>query len=878
MEGVKAKAWRWLQNILIVTVVVAANVALWAVINRPNLPPGWDGRINGVSFQPYQLDQNPQANRHPTPEQIAADLAVLADKVKQIRTYAATEGLERVAELAEPFDLRVMAGAWIDANPARNEREIENVIAMARDHSNVARIIIGNEAILRADVTVDQLTDYIRRVRSEVKVPVSTAEPWHVWLEHPELGREVDFIAIHILPYWEGLPIKEAIDYALARYQQVKDAFPTKPVVITEVGWPSEGRQRRAAEPTRTAQAEFLRGFMTIADQRGFDYFIMEAFDQPWKREIEGSVGPYWGIFDAERNLKFPLTGPVVGMERWPMLASIASALALLPILFFMRRWRNLRFAGRLFYAGLIQGCATLLVYVGHNGLSQYMTTGTALMWSMLLPLLVLLIILLLAEGLEFAEVVWARRMERRFLPYPKDTRSDWRKVSIHLPIHNEPPEIVMRTLDALARLDYPNFEVLVIDNNTKDETVWRPVEEHCRQLGPRFRFFHVMPLKGFKAGALNFALRHTAADAEFVAVIDSDYLVEPDWLNAVVPYFDRPEVGFVQAPQDHYDWRDNLFKEMANWEYAGFFNIGMVQRNERDAIIQHGTMTIVRRSAIDKVGEWAEWCICEDSEMGLRLLVGGYQSVYLDRRYGYGVTPDTFAAYRTQRFRWAYGAMQILKRHWRELLPGKNRGLSPMQRYHFVTGWMPWVADAVGLVFAWAAVLWTVGVLALPRYFDFPLTLFLMPALGVFIAKVVQFLWLYKIRVPCTLRQRLGAGLAGLSLTYTIGKATLFGIFTKKLPFIRTPKAEKGPALLKALVMAREEATLCLLLWLSSFSIWLLYTVDDPEARIWVGVMMAQSLPYLAAPIMALINAWSMAKNERKETPEKPLIAQKAA
>ncbi len=164
--------------------------------------------------------------------------------------------------------------------------------------------------------------------------------------------------------------------------------------------------------------------------------------------------------------------------------------------------------------------------------------------------------------------------------------RSGAARVSIHVPCYNEPAAMVMATLDALARIDYENYEVIVLDNNTPDPDVWRPVEAHCATLGPRFKFFHLDNVKGFKAGALNEALDRTDKDAVYVAVIDSDYQVEPFWLKRALPYFATPEVAVVQGPQDYRDGQDSLFKSMCFEEYRGFFHIGMVERNEHDAII----------------------------------------------------------------------------------------------------------------------------------------------------------------------------------------------------------------------------------------------------------------------------------------------------
>ena len=229
-------------------------------------------------------------------------------------------------------------------------------------------------------------------------------------------------------------------------------------------------------------------------------------------------------------------------------------------------------------------------------------------------------------------------------------------------------------------------------------------MEEHCARLGPRFRFFHEDRLAGFKAGALNYALARTAPEAEVVAVIDSDYMVTPNWLRDLVPQFTKPSVAIVQAPQDYRDDRDNLFKAMCYAEYRGFFYIGMVTRNERNAIIQHGTMTMVRKSVLDEVGGWAEWCITEDAELGLRIFEKGYEAIYISSSYGRGVMPDTFIDFKKQRFRWAYGAMQIMRHHARSLLRRGQSRLTYGQRYHFLAGWLPWIADSINLLFTLAA------------------------------------------------------------------------------------------------------------------------------------------------------------------------------
>jgi cellulose synthase/poly-beta-1,6-N-acetylglucosamine synthase-like glycosyltransferase len=409
-----------------------------------------------------------------------------------------------------------------------------------------------------------------------------------------------------------------------------------------------------------------------------------------------------------------------------------------------------------------------------------------------------------------------------------------------------------MQTLDALARLDYPNYEVLVIDNNTKDEAVWKPLEIYCAKLGARFRFFHLPKWPGFKAGALNFALTQMAADAKFIGVIDSDYIVTPNWLKAAVPYFENPKVAFVQAPQDYRDGHESLFKHMCYWEYAGFFHIGMVQRNERNAIIQHGTMTIIRKSAMDHVGNWAEWCICEDAELGLRLFESGYEAVYMNHSLGQGLMPDNFSAYKTQRFRWAYGAVQILKRHWRSLAEGEQ--LTRGQRYHFISGWLPWFADAAHIVFATAAIFWSI--LLMFKLVEFPPAVFLVPTLSVFVFKVVAGFWLYHARVKCGWRDRFSAAIAGMALSHAVARAVWQGMFTSGKPFFRTPKHADKAAVLQAFLMAREEIGLLIVLLSCAISVLIKFTSQNQNAVLWAGMLTVQTLPYWAALYMAVINA----------------------
>jgi exo-beta-1,3-glucanase (GH17 family)/cellulose synthase/poly-beta-1,6-N-acetylglucosamine synthase-like glycosyltransferase len=843
-------------SMVALALLVAANLMIWAFMNQPDKIQSWSGSMMGVTFNPMREHHNPEKSLFPTVEEINEDLSLLEGKVHAVRTYSVLNGLDRVPELAAQHNLNVAVGAWIGSDLEANQKEIDTLIGISRtDNKNIVRTLVGNESIMRQEVTVDELIGYLRQVRQHTWRPVSTSETWDIWLANPELADEVDFIATHILPYWEGIPAEQALDYVFERYYALRAAFPNKPIIITEVGWPSDGQPIRQSEANTANQARFLRNFLNRARKEKIIYYVIEAFDQPWKQSIEGSSGAYWGLFTSDRQAKFSMQDDVFELPDWKDWASVAAILSMVLMTVFLFTRVQMKLSGKIFFGIIANLSASTVAWTASIGASQYQTNMSMMLWVILLAMQAMAILVLLVETLEISEVLWNRKGKRNFkaLSAPKDFT--YPKVSLHLPIHNEPPEMVKKTLSALAKLDYPNFEVLVIDNNTKESSVWQPVENECRRLGEKFRFFHLENWPGFKAGAINYALKQTVKDAEIIAVIDSDYIVDPHWLKALVPYFEKPDVGFVQAPQDYRDWQENGFKAFCHWEYAGFFQIGMVQRNESNAIIQHGTMTLVRKSALESVGNWGEWCICEDSELGLRLYRAGHDSVYVKDSFGQGVTPDTLSGYMTQRHRWVYGAMQILKRHWRALLPGKQSDLTAAQRYYFVAGWLPWFSDALALLFTFASLFLTAQLVIDPVHSELPINAFILPTIGLFGFKVFRTLWLYHARVNCTLAQTLGATIAGLALTHTVAKAIWQGLFTSGRPFLRTPKFEKQRPFLAGLVTIRDELFLLIMLWSAAAYMMSLEQFDNLSGHLWTTVLLVQSIPYTASLFLLLVN-----------------------
>ena len=467
-------------TLLALAAAALVTLGVWNAGNQKHAVPDYIGEVGGLAFSPYHRGETPEAHQIPSEAEIRADLQIASNMTSRIRTYTVAGGMADIPALAADTPLKVTLGAWLDRKTGADDTEIARLIETANANQDVDRVMVGNEVLLRDDLSVNQLIGYIRQVKAGVHVPVSTAEPWHVWMKHPELAASVDYITIHLLPYWEGLPIDDSLRYIMDRLDQVKRAYPNKHVVIGEVGWPSNGVAIGGARASRVNQAIFLRKFFQIAQQRGLDYFVMEAFDQPWKTSFEGRAAGYWGMLDLDRHAKWSMTGSVVETPNWPLWAgcSIAGA-ALLASLLLSRR-PDIRLPGKLLVAGLAQAFGAVFAMVLLAMAGKYLSHFAEIVWGSLAAGQALLLFLLMADSFELAETIFGCVRRRQPLIATAPAGASLPKVSIHLPICNEPPHMVRQTLDALSRLDYPDFEVLVVDNNTTDPALWEPVAEHC--------------------------------------------------------------------------------------------------------------------------------------------------------------------------------------------------------------------------------------------------------------------------------------------------------------------------------------------------------------------------------------------------------------
>ena len=298
---------------------------LWRASPVP-MPDAPGGRFACVSYAPFRGEQTPFDPTLVIPRaQIEEDLTHLKTESDCVRIYAVNQGLDQVLPIAEKLGMKVLMGLWIGRTAQDNEVQVARGIELAKAHPGTIKgIIVGNEVLLRQEQPASVLETLLKRVKAESGLPVTYADVWEFWLRHPELADDVDFVTIHILPYWEDDPVPAAdgvlhIDTIL---RMVEAEMPGKTIYIGETGYPSAGKQRERALPGLVEQASFIRGFLAYAHERGLDYNVIEAFDQPWKRALEGTVGGYWGVFSENRTSKVPLTGPVARMGApWPWLA-----------------------------------------------------------------------------------------------------------------------------------------------------------------------------------------------------------------------------------------------------------------------------------------------------------------------------------------------------------------------------------------------------------------------------------------------------------------------------------------------------------------------------------------------------------------------------
>ncbi|RYZ42678.1 MAG: glycosyltransferase [Myxococcaceae bacterium] len=468
------------------------------------------------------------------------------------------------------------------------------------------------------------------------------------------------------------------------------------------------------------------------------------------------------------------------------------------------------------------------------------------------------LLCLQLVHGLLMETADLQPLMRRRYLrptqPLSPRREPPFPKVTLHVPCHAEPPDVVQATLDAIARLDYPNFDVIVVDNNTQDPALWRPVEAHCVKLGARFRFIHVESLPGAKGGALNLALRHTPPDTEVVALLDADFLCEPDFLSRLVGFLDDPAIDYVQTPHDYRGWKGRRFQQALYWEERQGNLLNLPGLSEWNFTLLIGTTCLIRRSALDAVGGWSETCLTEDAELSLRLNARGGQGLFVSGTFARGLLPETFREFQKQRFRWTVGPIQQLKMHWRGLLLGMYPRMPPVMKWAIFFHAIAVVAEVVRDAL-WGFSLLGILLLAFDRQsIPLPRGLLFLMGLGVFNSWMVFGLRRRMLR--CSARHLLAAAVASASLTHLQRQAVRAALFSRKpLPWLRTDKFQASRLGWKAaLASTRSELSWGLLMLGLAGVLLRLSDLSRPDLFLLSAMGMGwEALRLFCAPYLAL-------------------------
>jgi exo-beta-1,3-glucanase (GH17 family) len=333
--------------LLLISLGLIASVWWWLAtpITLPRAPIDPNAKLQCVSYAPFRDTQTPLVpGTHIPAEQIAQDLADLAKVTDCVRTYSIENGLDQVPGEAAKVGLKVIQGIWLGSDRLKNLAQITTAVNLTKQFPGViTALVVGNEVLLRGEMTTSDLAANIRSVKAQVSVPVTYADVWEFWLKNREIYDAVDFITIHILPYWEDMPIraKFAASHVDSIRKRMAVAFPGKEILIGETGWPSAGRMREGALPSRTNQARIVSEILDLAKKEGFRVNLIEAYDQPWKRQLEGTVGGYWGLFDAvKRVVKYPPGVDISNFPRWKLLMGGGMGLS---ILTFLVAWLTLR-------------------------------------------------------------------------------------------------------------------------------------------------------------------------------------------------------------------------------------------------------------------------------------------------------------------------------------------------------------------------------------------------------------------------------------------------------------------------------------------------------------------------------------------------------
>ena len=585
--------------------------------------------------------------------------------------------------------------------------------------------------------------------------------------------------------------------------------------------------------------------------------------EQPSRRLARFALALLWSaILIAAVGVLLALIGVTTGNIEASVIGLALATLVWLPM---SRRWNaraHVCWATTTYVFAVYLAFMVWWTFASHLGIAG--TVGGLLLWALEVVAAFLGCAYLWELCDTLGRASWLRRVGTRELAQVPD--GPYPAVCLQVPCYNEPPDMVIETLESLRSLDYPSYEIQVIDDNTDDESLWRPVEAWCKE--HEVKFVHLSDWPGYKSGALNYALQHMVEDScELIGVVDSDYQINRDFLRQCAPLFADEQVGFIQAPQDYRGWHDAAYYRRLYYSYRYFFAVSQPSRNERDGAIFAGTMGLIRRRALEAVGGWDEWCITEDAELSLRILRRGWSGLHVDQSFGKGIMPLTFEALKGQRFRWCFGGIQILRRHWRSMLPGapsKDNRMDLGQRWAYLSGAVQWYGDLLALLFYLCLLVGAANIIFGAGLVFRKLTGFLLAAIPLLVViGLLRAVALLRRGTGASWRDAFGAFMIWQSTMITTTSASLQGLFAKEAAFLRTPKTADEPRFSDAIKANWAE---CLLGTLGLVAIVAAAATTSPTGLLVAALLLWPVASFLAAPYNSLSAQRAALPDELKE------------
>jgi exo-beta-1,3-glucanase (GH17 family)/cellulose synthase/poly-beta-1,6-N-acetylglucosamine synthase-like glycosyltransferase len=630
-------------------------------------------------------------------------------KVKQVsncvRVYSVSSGLEFVPEIAQSLNMDVIVGVWLSQNKQKNEIEINNLISILKNQSNIKMIVVGNETLLMNQLSAEELISYIKLVRQKVdalpglkKIPITTTETMIEWVTHPELADHVDFVGLHSLAFWQGVASSTPYDAMSEMY--LLESYVGKPVVLLEVGWPTNGPNINDAKTGILEQSEYLNFIHSVLSKEGIFYNVIEGLDVSDKaRTGEGLIGMHWGILDGQGEFKQIFSFKF-------LILFISLYLFLISIVFFYTRailFNKKYFSLSTIFSIVSMATITACTVVVFHQLYVYSFIFYQLVF-------VLLVIYGFFEiSIKFLQWIYSRDLKKDLISNIEnrgslqELKARFGKVAILIAAKDESRFQSIETIKSCLNQTYNDMEVVYFDNNSKDRSNFDYVSNYFKNIDKsKLKLICESKVDGFKAGALNLALKKISPESKYVAVLDSDYVAYDTWIEMSLRYV-KPDTGFVQFPQSYDLDRSNQFGDFSSLnsniskiisksttiEQDFVFNVIYPFRAFLGNIIQNGTLVFIPIKYLNK--GWPTYSICEDAALGSEIVYQGGKSVYVPLVQGKGMAPNNFKSLKKQRFRWVFGSIQILKYFVTHL-----RTISLKTSVLYAIDWSNWVMHAL--------------------------------------------------------------------------------------------------------------------------------------------------------------------------------------